>query len=170
MTGAIFTSTTLPITNYRYRKSMGFDSIEFKDLYQAYIPTVLRDIVYGVVRNQVTSTLISRNPEFAKTNQGRFTNMALTVLASCVISAPGNEYRGYCLQPKGKELPFVEFFKPERFIRSTSVGALIMSIALGTGALVTPKVQALADSLQKYMRENPLSYAMVLLWVFHQFL
>lgn len=112
VTGVVFTSTTLPITNYRYRKSMGME-VDVKDLYQAYLPTVLRDVVYGIVRNQVTSSLINRNPDFAKTTPGRFVNMFCTVLASCVISAPGNEYRGYCLQPKGKELPFLEFFKPE---------------------------------------------------------
>jgi hypothetical protein len=131
---------------------------------------VLRDIVYGIVRNQVTTMLIQRDPEFNKTNVGRFCNMFLTVAASCVISAPGNEYRGYCLQPKGRELPFAEFFKPERFIRSTSVGALIMSTALGTGALATPQVQALVNKLRSYCSENPLSYAMVVLFLFHQYL
>jgi len=169
VTGMVFTSTTLPITNYRYRKSMNME-VDFGALYQAYLPTVLRDIVYGIVRNQVTTMLIQRDPEFNKTNAGRFCNMFLTVLASCVISAPGNEYRGYCLQPKGRELPFMEFFKPERFIRSTSVGALIMSTALGTGALVTPQVQSLVASLKVYCKENPLSYAMFVLWLFHQYL
>lgn len=169
VTGMVFTSTTLPITNYRYRKSMGMD-IDMKDLYQAYLPTVLRDIVYGIVRNQVTSSLVQSNPEFAKTNLGRFVNMFITVAASCVISAPGNEYRGYCLQPAGKELPFMEFFKPEKFIRSTSIGATIMSLALGTGALVTPKVQEIVDRLRTYMRENPLSYSLVILFLFHQYL
>jgi hypothetical protein len=130
----------------------------------------MRDIVYGVVRNQVTTMLIQRDPEFNKTNVGRFCNMFLTVLASCVISAPGNEYRGYCLQPVGKALPFMEFFKPERFIRSTSVGALIMSTALGTGALMTPKVQELVTKLRNYCGENPLSYTMILLFIFHQYL
>jgi len=64
----------------------------------------------------------------------------------------------------------MEFFKPERFIRSTSVGALIMSTALGTGALVTPQVQSLVASLKVYCKENPLSYAMFVLWLFHQYL
>lgn len=169
VTGMVFTTTTLPITNYRYRKSMNMEA-DFGALYQAYIPTVMRDIVYGIVRNQVTTMLIQRDPEFNKTNVGRFCNMFLTVLASCVISAPGNEYRGYCLQPKGRELPFMEFFKPERFIRSTSVGALIMSTALGTGALLTPQVQGLVDKFRTYCRENPLSYAMIVLWLFHQYL
>lgn len=45
-----------------------------------------------------------------------------------------------------------------------------MAVALGTGALVTPKVQALVDALQKYMRENPLSYGLVVMFLFHQYL
>ena len=50
--GSIFCTTTLPITNYRFRKSMDLP-ISPKDLYQAYAPTVMRDIIYGIVRNKV---------------------------------------------------------------------------------------------------------------------
>ncbi len=57
-------------------------------------PQVLRDVAYGIVRNNVTGMMIERNPEFAKTDLGRFVNMFLTVFIACLMSAPGNEYRG----------------------------------------------------------------------------
>ncbi|CAK0881802.1 unnamed protein product, partial [Prorocentrum cordatum] len=52
LTGTVFCTTTLPITNYRFRKSMDLP-ITAGNLYQAYLPTVLRDILYGIVRNKV---------------------------------------------------------------------------------------------------------------------
>ena len=168
VTGAVFTTTTLPITNFRYRKSMGLP-VELSLLYQAYLPTVLRDIMYGIVRNNVTSMLIARSPEFAKTDFGRFANMFMTVACACVLSAPGNEYRGFCLQPKGREKPFMEFFQPKNFIRSTSVGTLIMGTALGTGAFITPKVQNLVNNLQGYLEKNPLAKILIVLFILHRF-
>jgi len=166
VTGAVFTTSTLPITNYRYRKSMGLP-IELPLLYQAYLPTVLRDIAYGIVRNNVTAALVGRNPEFAKGDLGRFVNMFLTVFTSCVLSAPGNEYRGYCLQPKGKEKPFLEFFNPKNFLRSTIIGSCIMSTALASGALATPKVQALTNRFRRYLDANPLSYCLIVMYMVH---
>merc|ERR1719335_285968 len=74
VTGAVFCTATLPITNYRFRKSMNLP-INPKDLYQAYLPTVLRDIIYGIVRNKVFAARLAANPEFSKTNAGRFLNM-----------------------------------------------------------------------------------------------
>merc|ERR1719210_1028822 len=44
--GFLFCSLMLPVTNYRFRKSMNWE-ISLGDLYQAYLPTVGRDIVYG---------------------------------------------------------------------------------------------------------------------------
>ncbi|CAD7970323.1 unnamed protein product [Amoebophrya sp. A120] len=167
VTGAVFTTATLPITNYRYRKSMGLPT-ELSGLYQAYVPTVLRDIMYGIVRNNVTTMLLSRNPEFAKTNGGRFFNMFVTVFSACVLSAPGNEYRGYCLQPKGKEKPFREFFQPVNFARSTIIGSCIMSTALACGALVTPQVTAVVDRLKAYLDANPLAYCIIALYMAHR--
>lgn len=165
VTGAVFTSATLPITNYRFQKSMGNDSVDVSMLYQAYVPTVLRDIVYGIVRNNVSMMLMVRNPEFNKTDLGRVVNMFITVFASCVISAPGNEYRGFCLQKKGEEKPFVEFFKFQNFIRSTISGSIIMSTALACGAFFTPKMQALLTRFRDYLEKNPLAYCLIGLFV-----
>merc|ERR1719230_129098 len=62
----------------------------------------------------------------------------LTVFAACIISSPGNEWRGFTLQPKDRKLPFTEYFKPVNYVRSTGVGATIMGIALMVGMLATP--------------------------------
>jgi hypothetical protein len=169
VTGAVFCSATLPITNYRFRKSMNLP-INPKDLYQAYLPTVLRDIIYGIVRNKVFSARLAAYPEYSKTNAGRFTNMFITVIASCVISAPGNELRGFMLQPANKRQSFGEFFQPQKFVRSTSIGAMIMGIALGFGALATPKVEAFASNIRKYLSSNPTSYLLILLFLIHTYL
>eukprot|EP00746_Dinoflagellata_sp_MGD_P160477 gnl/MRDRNA2_/MRDRNA2_87253_c0_seq1.p1 gnl/MRDRNA2_/MRDRNA2_87253_c0~~gnl/MRDRNA2_/MRDRNA2_87253_c0_seq1.p1 ORF type:complete len:330 (+),score=91.18 gnl/MRDRNA2_/MRDRNA2_87253_c0_seq1:86-991(+) len=169
VTGAVFCTATLPITNYRFRKSMNLP-ISAGDLYQAYLPTVLRDIIYGIVRNKVFSARLAANPEYSKTNAGRFMNMFVTVIASCIISAPGNELRGYMLQPANKRQSMKEFFQPEKFVRSTSIGAMIMGIALGFGALATPKVEAYVASIRAYLWKNPSSYLIIFLFMVHTYL
>ncbi|CAK0896258.1 unnamed protein product [Prorocentrum cordatum] len=50
--GFLFCTIMLPVTNYRFRKSMGWE-ITPSALYQAYVPTVARDIVYGWSRGFV---------------------------------------------------------------------------------------------------------------------
>ncbi|CAE8613323.1 unnamed protein product [Polarella glacialis] len=167
VTGAVFCTTTLPITNYRFRKSMGLE-ITAGNLYQAYLPTVLRDILYGIVRNKMSLIMIGLNPNSVNTNLGRFVNTFTTIMAAAVLSAPGNELRGYCLQPPGRALSFGEFFQPSKFVRSTSVGALIMSVSLGVGTLATPQVQKLWAFLRDYMRANPVGYLLVILFALHQ--
>merc|ERR1719353_2718628 len=102
--------------------------------------------------------MVQSNPELAKTNAGRFINMFATVIAACVLSAPGNELRGYCLQPADKRQSFADFFQPSKFVRSTSVGALIMGVSLGVGTLATPQVEKLWTTMRDYMKTNPVSY------------
>ena len=85
VTGMVFTSTTLPITNYRYRKSMGME-IDVKDLYQAYLPTVLRDIVYGIVRNQVTTvSLLDNMISFYRNLFVKLISMKCCLLGNCIV-------------------------------------------------------------------------------------
>lgn len=167
--GTVFCTTTLPITNYRFRKSMDLE-ITASNLYQAYLPTVLRDILYGIVRNKVSTFMIGLNPERANTNVGRFSNMFVTVIAACVLSAPGNELRGYCLQPPHKAQSMVDFFQPAKFVRSTSIGALIMALSLGIGTLATPQVEKIVASLRTYLSTNPIGYLMILLFAIHKIL
>merc|ERR1712113_620069 len=80
LTGTVFCTTTLPITNYRFHESMDLP-ITASNLYQAYLPTVLRDILYGIVRNKVMAFMVGLDPKQANTNAGRFTNMFVTVIA-----------------------------------------------------------------------------------------
>jgi len=169
VTGSVFCTTTLPITNYRFRKSMDLE-ITPGNLYQAYLPTVLRDILYGIVRNKVMAYMVGLNPDRANTNLGRFVNMFVTVIVSCVLSAPGNELRGYCLQPPARKLPFNEFFQPAKFVRSTSIGGLIMAVSLGFGTLATPQVEKLMNALRGYFKSNPVGFLLVLLFALHQVL
>merc|ERR1712086_700385 len=119
------------------------------DLYQAYLPTVGRDVLYGIARNTVMGKLIAGNPALMSTPAGRAKAMFATVLFSCVVSAPGNEYRGFVLQPKGKEKPFMEFFDPVKTLRSTIIGGLIMSTSLAAGAFATPFVEAFVASMNE---------------------
>lgn len=169
VTGTVFCTATLPITNYRFRKSMDLP-ISASNLYQAYGPTVLRDIIYGIARNKVMPFMVGLNPEMANTNLGRFVNMFVTVIAACVISAPGNELRGYCLQPPDKKLAFADFFKPEKFVRSTSVGAVIMAISLGVGTLATPQVEKLFAKVKEYLAKNPIGILLIVLFALQQIL
>jgi hypothetical protein len=164
-TGAVFCTLTLPITNYRFRKSMGME-VDFGSLYQAYLPTVFRDILYGIVRNKVQPAMIARDPAFAGTDAGRFINTFVTIIAAAVLSAPGNELRGFCLQPAGKAKPFAEFFQPSKFVRSTSVGALIMAISLSIGSIVTPRAEKAWAAVKEILKNNPAGYAVIALLVF----
>jgi len=167
--GTVFCTTTLPITNYRFRKSMDLP-ITASNLYQAYLPTVLRDVLYGIVRNKVMPAMIGMNPDRAGTNFGRFTNMFVTVIAACVLSAPGNELRGYYLQPANRRQSMVDFFQPSKFVRSTSIGAVIMAISLGVGTLATPQVEKLFNNLRAYLKSNPVSYVLMVLFVVQKIL
>jgi hypothetical protein len=167
--GTVFCTTTLPITNYRFRQSMDLP-ITLSNLYQAYGPTVLRDILYGIVRNKVMTFMVGLNPERAKTNLGRFINMFATVIAACVLSAPGNELRGYCLQPADKRQSFSDFFQPSKFVRSTSIGALIMGVSLGVGTLATPQVEKFVNALRTYLKTHPVGYLLLVLFALGQVL
>lgn len=164
VTGIVFTSATLPITNYRFKKSMNIPVGGIGGLYQAYLPTVGRDILYGIARNKMMSLIISRNPDVMKTPAGGAKAMFLTVLFSCVVSAPGNELRGYMLQPKGREKPFFEFFDPLKTVRSTTIGGLIMATSLASGALATPYVQRIVTRFRELVRADPLGGILLMLF------
>merc|ERR1719433_1038204 len=112
--------------------------------------------------------MVALNPQRANTNFGRFINMFVTVLAACVLSAPGNELRGYCLQDPSKCQSFVNFFQPAKFVRSTSVGGLIMAISLGVGTLATPQVEKLWVAIREYLKKNPLGYLIAITFFAHQ--
>jgi len=137
ITGLVFTTATLPVTNYRYRKSMQME-VNWSNIYEAYFPTVIRDIAYGIVRNYSTIWTLQLNPQWAASSPQL---MFIVVIIGCLGSAPFNEWRGFLLQSKGQELTFQEFFKPSNFVRSTSLGALKQGIALAVGYWCAPPVK-----------------------------
>jgi len=165
VTGMVFTSLTLPITNYRFKQSMNLPIGGMLDLYQAYLPTVVRDILYGIARNNMMAFLTGRNPKLMATPAGRARAMFATVAFSCLVSAPGNEYRGFVLQPKGKEKPFGEFFDPVKTARSTVIGGMIMSTSLAVGAYSTPFVEALVARMKEPVKKDPLGAVLIILFL-----
>merc|ERR1712070_1268914 len=98
--------------------------IEVGLLYQAYPPTLGRDIVYGWARG-VFGGLIARTfaDSLGASFAGQCVMFGLTILVACIVSSPFNEWRGFWLQPPDKKLSFGQFFKPACYARSTGVGA-----------------------------------------------
>ncbi|CAK0841755.1 unnamed protein product [Prorocentrum cordatum] len=133
-TGFVFTTATLPVTNYRYRKSMELE-VNWGNIYEAYPPTVIRDIVYGIARNYCTIGVLALNSTWTAASPEV---LFIVVILGCLISAPFNEWRGFLLQSKGQELTFKEFFKPSNFVRSTSLGAIKQGLALALGYWAAP--------------------------------
>eukprot|EP00929_Paragymnodinium_shiwhaense_P019525 TRINITY_DN1327_c0_g2_i1.p2 TRINITY_DN1327_c0_g2~~TRINITY_DN1327_c0_g2_i1.p2 ORF type:complete len:322 (+),score=86.38 TRINITY_DN1327_c0_g2_i1:67-1032(+) len=149
--GALFCTLMLPVTNYRFRKSMNLP-IELGLLWQAYPPTVCRDIVYGWARGAFGGIIARSFADSLGTSfAGRCAMFGLTIWVACIVSSPFNEWRGFWLQNPAKKLPFGEFFQPARYARSTGVGATIMGISLSIGMLITPLVKDLFAACQ----ENP---------------
>merc|ERR1719453_1887807 len=85
-------------------------------------------------------------------------SMALT---ACVVSAPGNELRGFVLQNPANKKPFLEFFDPVKTVRSTTIGGLIMSMSLATGAFCTPFVEMFVAKIKEYMKQDPLGMTLL---------
>jgi len=138
--GFLFCTLTLPVTNFRFRKSMNWD-ITMSSLYEAYLPTLVRDIVYSSCRD-VLGSVLTRSLE-SDTALSKACVFGLTVWCSCLASSPANEWRGYTLQPAISSVPFSTFFKPWNYLRSTGVRSTIVGISLMTGMLATPLVEAL---------------------------
>ena len=121
----------------------------FDTLTKAYLPTLGRDIVYGMSRNMVEAFLKTNYPSLRHSASGQFIAMFITALAACILSSPFNELRGYTLQPKSKQKSFGEFFKPAKFVRSTAVGASNLALALATGKLVVDPVKVFLARLRQ---------------------
>ncbi|CAK0831534.1 unnamed protein product, partial [Prorocentrum cordatum] len=147
-TGFVFTTATLPVTNYRYRKSMDLE-VNWGNIYEAYPPTVIRDIVYGIARNYCTMGALMLNSAWSITSPEL---LFIVVILGCLISAPFNEWRGFLLQSKGQELTFKEFFKPSNFVRSTTLGAIKQGVALALGYWCAPPATAFVKGLIASLR------------------
>jgi len=150
LNGALFCTLMLPVTNYRFRVSMGLP-IELGLLYQAYPPTLGRDIVYGWSRGFFGGVIASTFAgSLGQSFGGKCAMFGMTIWVACIVSSPFNELRGYWLQPPARKLSFNQFFQPARYARSTGVGATIMGISLSAGMFITPAVK----SLFAYCQEN----------------
>merc|ERR1712107_606887 len=97
-TGFVFTTATLPVTNFRYRKSMELP-VNWSNIYEAYFPTVIRDIVYGIVRNYCTIWTLALAPGWKITDPQV---LFIVVILGCFGSAPFNEWRGSCCSPRAR--------------------------------------------------------------------
>jgi len=149
-TGFVFTTATLPVTNYRYRKSMQLE-VNWGNIYEAYFPTVIRDIVYGICRNYCTIWTLAAFPGWKAVDPQV---LFIVVILGCLGSAPFNEWRGFLLQSKGQELTFKEFFKPSNFVRSTALGvvngpggATKQGLALAFGYWCAPRATKFVNGL-----------------------
>lgn len=151
--GAMFTTATLPITNYRFCKSMNEEvSLSSPKLWVAYLPTVVRDIIYAQFRNAADGFIHRNYPTLRSTTSGRVLAMFIVVMLSCIISSPCNEWRGYMLQPADKRKSVADFFQLERYLRSTLVGATVMGTSMGIATLVGPPFQQYVLPLVKDRR------------------
>ncbi|CAE7802819.1 Tret1, partial [Symbiodinium sp. CCMP2456] len=139
----MYTSATLPVANYRYIKSLQL-KVKFKKLYQAYFPTLLRDIIYGVTR---TALIRKFHAPAVSSPAGDAWIMFLSVGLSCLASAPGNELRAYRLQPKKTRLPPAQFFELQPFLRSAVLGALIPATAIASGQFLVGEAEVLLNLL-----------------------
>jgi hypothetical protein len=158
--GAIFTTATLPLTNYRYCKSVQEEvSLTSPKLWKAYFPTVIRDIIYANTRNMAATYISKSFPDLSKTNGGRILAMFMSVVVACIVSSPGNELRGFLLQPVDKRRTLSDFFQFERYVRSTLIGAFVMGLSLGLATLVAPPVQR---GLSHITNRNFLAFALLI--------
>mmetsp|Transcript_85722 Transcript_85722/g.171607 ORF Transcript_85722/g.171607 Transcript_85722/m.171607 type:complete len:144 (-) Transcript_85722:315-746(-) len=105
-----------------------------------------------------------------KTNSGRFAAMFVTALVACVVSSPGNELRGFCLQPPERRQDLATFFQPGKFVRSTAVGAMNLGLSLAVGSTAVRPVEALLAQAKTGVRKNPGYGFAFVLWVVHQLL
>jgi hypothetical protein len=56
----------------------------------------------------------------------------------------------------------MEFFDPVKTVRSTTIGGLIMSLSLATGAFCTPFVEAIYQKIKESAKTDPLGAMLIL--------
>merc|ERR1711937_886447 len=103
----------------------------------------MRDVTYGICRNYSATKLVLWYPGLHSDSPAV---LFVVVLCACLGSAPFNEMRAYMLQTRGQRMPFMEFFRPINFARSSGLGAAQMAISLSFGYWLTPFVARLMPS------------------------
>ncbi|CAK9024258.1 Protein DETOXIFICATION 46 [Durusdinium trenchii] len=139
LAAVIYTSAVLPLANYRYIKSLQL-KVKFKKLYQAYFPTLLRDLIYGVTRHWM---MIKLATPYKLSVGGEALRYFVSIAVACLASAPGNELRAYRLQPKKSRRPMSEFFELQPFLRSAMLGALIPATAIASGHVLVSQAEVM---------------------------
>lgn len=163
----VYTSAVLPLCNYRYLLSLQM-KVRFGMLYKAYWPTLLRDLMYGIVRIHVIRWLTRIAPAMAHTLLGQTVHTFIAIFLACLASAPGNELRAFVFQPPEGFLPAKDFFKVKRFLRSALLGALFPATAIAVGQVVVSAVlQVMAAEVQfvVMMMALDLGFALGSIWL-----
>jgi len=126
LAGFLFTTATLPITNYWYRKSLNLD-VKWEKLYEAYLPTLLRDVAYGILRSYATLWITGLRGHASPAM------LFLVVFMACLGSSPFNQWRTFLLQHHTSNQPIQEYFKPVNYAVCASWGALRQALSVGLG-------------------------------------
>jgi Na+-driven multidrug efflux pump len=157
----VYTTFMLPVANYRYAVSLQV-RVKLRMLYQAYLPTLLRDIIYGITRAKMMSLLLSMGPaNISVETRSWYTFVAVGV--ACTASSPFNELRAFILQPRKQRLKAREFFKAREFMRSTLCSSLTVALALACGCMLVGTV------VTEGSKPHPIVSMLVALCCFREF-
>jgi len=137
----LYTTAMLPLSNYRYMMSLQM-KVSLDMMYQAYWPTLLRDLAYGVAR---TKFLVAYTEAWPYINPSG--HMFLAIGCAMLASSPFNELRAFCLQPADRRLSAREFFRIPRFLRSAVLGAFIPATAIAVGQLLVVRTRVVMGCL-----------------------
>ncbi|CAK0858300.1 unnamed protein product [Prorocentrum cordatum] len=110
--GWLYGTITVPVQNFRFRRKME-RPIEPCLLWQAYPPTVLRDMAYGCSRCVIYSALARHLTTDSTSVVVTAFLFGVATWLACVFSSPLNEWRGYWVQPPNAKVPLGQFFKQE---------------------------------------------------------
>ena len=138
LSGAIFATVTLPLSNLLYRRSMKLQVLWSK-LYEAYLPTLLRDVAYGILRSYATPYAIALCGARSATPAVVFA----AVFLACLGSSPFNQWRSFLLQHHSEKQPIQVYFKPGNYVGLAFGAAFRQGVSVGLGYLWTPAVLSL---------------------------
>jgi len=132
LAGGIFATVTLPISNFLYRRSMKLP-VRWSKLYEAYLPTLLRDMTYGILRSYLSPTLaVDVRPSV----------LFAVVFLACLGSSPFNQWRSFLLQHHSEKQPLRVYFKPKNYIGISLWAALRQGMSVGLGYVLAPALMS----------------------------
>jgi len=142
LSGFIFCTLMLPIAN-----TVLTTSSKPPRIYRGYFPTLLRDVVYGMVReaSQEAFTATWWVDDLGWLSQAL--RLGAAAAFACLCASPFNELRAWLLLSKGVSLRLFVALRGPHFILTTFVGAAVMGFSLGVGKCVSPLVEGQAHLL-----------------------